>query len=381
MREDWQQQRNDIREDWQNHRDQAREDWQDYFEDHYPWHGGWYGGYGSGYWARWDYLWDNYPVAAAIGLTWRAANAVGSLFGCGGDYSNPYYGESMPECYTEPIIPAEPEMAADPSKPPDVPEEALNNFDKARAAFFEGKYDEALKLTDAALTKLPRDAVLHEFRSLALFALKRFKESAATIHSVLDVSPGWDWNTLSSLYPDIEIYTGQIRVLEMARDKDPMTAEYPFLLGYHYLTCGHEEPALKMFQRAAELLPNDAVAASLAAQLSPRDASAQAPAGPAPKPVPPDGLVGEWTAEGTGSSYSMTLRKDGTFSWTFSRGKRKQEAKGVYSVEGNVLAMEPDRGGVMLAELTVKDQDNLQFKMVGGAKDDKGLLFRHTQAQ
>ena len=58
----------------------------------------------------------------------------------------------------------------------------------------------------------------------------------------------------------------------------------------------------------------------------------------------------------------MTLRKDGTFTWAFQHGARKQEAKGVYTVEGNVLAMEPDTGGVLLAELTVKGPDGLHFQ-------------------
>jgi hypothetical protein len=77
----------------------------------------------------------------------------------------------------------------------------------------------------------------------------------------------------------------------------------------------------------------------------------------------------------------MALNKDGTFSWEFSRGSRKQSAKGVYTLEGNILAMEPDTGGVLLAELTAKGADSLQFKMVGGAQDDAGLQFRRGQAQ
>ena len=98
--------------------------------------------------------------------------------------------------------------------PPGVSPEAVAKFDQARAAFYEGRYDEALKLTDAALAQLPRDAVLHEFRSLVLFALRRFAESAAAIHPVLDVGPGWDWKTLSSLYPNVDVYANQLRALE-----------------------------------------------------------------------------------------------------------------------------------------------------------------------
>ena len=75
----------------------------------------------------------------------------------------------------------------------------------------------------------------------------------------------------------------------------------------------------------------------------------------------------------------MSLQKDGTFTWSFSRGSRKQEVKGIYTLEGNVLGMEPDGGGVMLAELTVKGPEALHFKMVGGAADDPGLEFRRGQ--
>jgi tetratricopeptide (TPR) repeat protein len=386
VRDDWQQRRDQVRDDWQQHRDEARDDWQDWFDDHYGWYGGWYAGYAPGYWGRWDYLWDSYPVAAAVGLTWWGANSLGYQFGYS-DYSNPYYAESMPAYYTEPIItvPMEPApaTAAAESLPPGVSAEAVAKFDQARAAFLEGRYDEALKLTDTALKEMPRDAVLHEFRSLVLFALKRYPESAAAIHPVLDVGPGWDWKTLSSLYPSIDVYTSQLRALETARDQDPKSADSHFLLGYHYLTCGHSEAALKEFRRTSELLPNDPVSAALVATLSPRDSKpADVPKGTAPKAVPSDRIVGTWMANGKGNSkYSMNLRKDGTFSWKFTRGAREKEVKGVHALEGNVLAMEPDTGGVLLAELTPKEPDALHFKMVGGASDDPGLEFRREPSK
>jgi len=199
---------------------------------------------------------------------------------------------------------------------------------------------------------------------------------------VLAVGPGWDTKTLASLYPDMATYTAHLRALEAARDKDPKSADVRFLLGYHYLTCGYPEEARGEFRRAAELQPKDAVAAALAATLAPRDAQASpTPAETSvPKEVPGDSIVGTWVASGKGnSSYNMSLAKDGTFTWSFSRGARKQEVKGVYSVEGNVLAMEPDTGGVLLAELTAKGTDGLHYRMVGAAKDDPGLEFRRGQ--
>jgi uncharacterized protein (TIGR03066 family) len=384
VHQDWQQNRDQIRDDWQQHRDEARDDWQNWFDDHYPRYGGWYWGHASGYWGRWDYLWDQHPVAAVAGLTWWGANALGYQYGCE-DYYNPYYAESQPVSYAEPVItlPVEPPAQEGSGLPAGVSQEAVDKFDQARAAFMEGDYEKALKLTDQAVAKMPHDAVLHEFRSLVLFALKRYPESAAAIHAVLAVGPGWDAKTLTSLYPNMETYTAQLRALEDAGTKNVKAAEIRFLLGYHYLTCGYPDNALSEFRVVTELKPKDTVSASLVATMSPRDEKAKQPAEKeAPKPVPSDKIVGDWTAAGERSAkYSMSLNKDGTFKWEFARGSRKEAVKGVYTVEGNVLAMEPDTGGVMLAELTVKDADTLQFKMIGGAANDPGQEFRRAKAK
>jgi tetratricopeptide (TPR) repeat protein len=384
VRQDWQQNRDQIRDDWQQHRDEARDDWQNWFDDHYPFHGGWYWGHAAGYWGRWDYLWDNHPVAAAVGLTWWGANALGYQYGCS-DYYNPYYEEAQPVSYAEPVITLPVEAAAQEGTglPPGVSQEALDKFDQARAAFLARDYEKALKLTDEAVKKMPHDAVLHEFRSLVLFALKRYPEAAAAIHAVLAVGPGWDAKTLSSLYPDMDTYTKHLRALEDAGTKTPSAAAIRFLLGYHYLTCGYPDNALDEFRVVTKANPKDAVAASLVATLSPRDDKAKPPAEKeAPKSVAADKIVGDWTAAGERSAkYSMSLGRDGTFKWEFARGSRKEGVKGVYTIEGNVLAMEPDTGGVMLAELTPKDADNLQFKMIGGAANDPGQEFHRTKAK
>jgi tetratricopeptide (TPR) repeat protein len=359
-------------------------------------YGDWYGGYAPGYWGNWDSLWDNYPIAAAAGLTWWGANTLGNLFGYS-DYYNPYYAEEMPAYYTEPIvsmpiyveqtttIPVETvqtQVQSETALPPGVSQEAVNRFDQARADFLDGRYEEALKLTNEAVAQMPHDAVLHEFRSLVLFALKRYPESAATIHSVLDVGPGWDWKTLSTLYPNTDVYTSQLRALEAARDADPKSAALHFLSGYHYLTCGHTDNAVREFRETVQVQPRDTVSESLLATLSPRDSQpAQTPAASA-KAIARDSVVGKWTATGKGdASYAMTLNKDGSFTWGYKSGGRKQEVKGVHTVEENVLAMEPDSGGVLLAEITVKEPDALHFKMIGGPKDDPGLEFRREASK
>jgi predicted Zn-dependent protease len=285
--------------------------------------------------------------------------------------------------------------------PPGVTQEGLNKFEQAQTAFLEGKYSEALKLTDEALATMPEDAAIHEFRSLVLFALKRYNEAAAAIHAVLAVGPGWDWTTLSSLYPNVETYTTQLRALEAYRDQNPKAADARFLLAYHYLTGGHQDAAANQLRRIAELQPKDAVAAELLRTIAPRaEKPAQAPAKPSataekkpaqppakppaatePKGITAEQVAGTWTAAGPGKAkYVMTLTKDETFTWSYARGARKQDVKGVYALDGNSLAMEPDGGGVMLAELSLKAPNDLHFQIVGAPDKDPGLEFRREAA-
>src|SRR6202034_2685255 len=91
---------------------------------------------------------------------------------------------------------------------------AVSLGDQARDAFYKGDYSTALSDIDAAIAKAPSDTPLHEFRALVLFALKRYKDAAGTLYAVLSVGPGWDWTTMSSLYPSVDIYTTQLRALE-----------------------------------------------------------------------------------------------------------------------------------------------------------------------
>ena len=178
----------------------------------------------------------------------------------------------------------------------------------------------------------------------------------------------------------METYTLQLRALEAYCRSNPKAADGRFLLGYHYLTMGHTEMALTEFRAASELQPKDEVSASLVRSLSPRDTESQASATTLPvTPVPAADVAGSWEATGKDSAtYSMILAKDGTFVWSFTKGTRKDEVKGVYSVEGNVLALEPETGGALLADLTLKSPGNLHFKMVGSDKSDSGLEFQRN---
>lgn len=336
-------------------------------------------------------MWDEHPVAAALGVTRWGLNRIAGWYGYS-DYGNPYYdgGGGGYSDYSEPVCMDASQAAAyaayDPNAagaaplPPGVSQESLDKFDQARGAFYNGQYAEALKIIDEALTKMPNDAVMHEFRALCLFALQRYKDSASVMNAVLAVGPGWDWTTLSGMYADPENYTTQLRALEAYVGKNPNLAEGHFLVGYHYVTIGDNANAIKEFKKAVALQPKDSVAAYLLQTMSPSDT----PSGTAPSTTPPpavanDAVIGTWSAAGPkNAKYEMSLAKDGAFTWSFTKGGPKQVVKGVYAIDGNSLAMQPDGGGTMLMELKQSGSENLHADIVGASKGDPGLEFKRT---
>jgi tetratricopeptide (TPR) repeat protein len=404
-RQDW---RENNRDDWQDWKDNNREDWQDWYDDNYWHHGDWYhGGWGHGE-GYWNHMWDEHPVSAAVGLTWWGANRASYWMGYS-SYYNPYWTEPATQTvvnYSEPIVisaptqvlvesapaqvvvaapaetaptaPVQPQDAA-PELPPGVTQKGVDTFDLARSAFYQGNYTEALKLADDAVAEMPKDGLLHEFRSLVLFSLKRYRESAAAIHAVLAVGPGWDWTTMSGMFASLDTYTEQLRALEAYRTSNPDAAEARFLLAYHYLTAGHTDEAATELRRVVQLQPKDHVASELLQMITPPDENAKPKAGPAAKPIDADALVANWSAKGPkNASYSLRLTKDGDFTWSYGQGSKKQEVKGVYAIDGNSLAMEIDGGGAMVADLELRDPNSLHFDLVGASSDNPGLDFKKS---
>ena len=326
-------------------------------------------------------------MLSAFGVTTWAVNRVGWAFGYY-NYSNPYAGATYIDNsvydYSQPIVmtPEESTLSADPTATapePGVSDAGLSTFDQARVEFYDGKYQDALKSTDAALKEIPNDSVIHEFRALINFALEKYPDSAASLYAVLSVGPGWDWTTLSGLYPSVDVYTQQLRTLEDFCKKNPKDAASHFVLAYHYLTAGHSDAAKTQYEMLVQTNPNDQVARQLLLQLDP---DAKLPSEPeAVQPPKPDdsiaktALIGNWTADRDDSEFQMNLKEDGAFSWTYRAGESTQEVTGVWSVdEDGVLAMEMNDEGVMLAQ-TVPNGDKLDFYMLGDSQGMEPLHF------
>jgi tetratricopeptide (TPR) repeat protein len=319
----------------------------------------------------------------AWGLTGWAA---GSLYYDTGyyDYANPYYDASTAAeypaiNYSQPID----TTTALPESDSSAATAAVSDSDQARNAFYSGDYARALSSLDAALGKTPSDAVLHEFRALCLFAMHRYKEAAGTLYAVLSVGPGWDWTTMSGLYPNVDVYTEQLRALEDDIRRNPDSPDARFVLAYHYMTAGHQDAAGHQLKEVIRLAPKDQLSRQLLTMVSPSESSppettATVPSTtePEPKRTAPGDIVGNWNASAKGGgTVELSLSKDNRFTWKLTRPNKSQAFDGKYELAGTTLVLEYSNGGSMVGRVNAEGTDKFSFKMVGGPPNDPGLTF------
>lgn len=389
--EDWQQHRNDMVDNRQDFRGENREDWQQFANENIHNHGNWYNDcwHPDGNWDfgdGWNYMWNNYPVASAFGVTRWGVNRMAYGFGYWG-YYNPY-AVTTPSYqvynYSQPIVnysqPAQAEAAPTDSSNAPAESPSKQKLDQSRAAFLQGDYNIALNSCEDALKLSPNDTAIHEYRGLILFALGRYKDSAAAVYAVLAAGPGWDWTTMSGFYPNSDTYTDQLRRLEQYVESNPKSSDGNFLLGYHYLTMDYKQQASEAFQAALALTPNDKLIKQMVALTTPPDPNAKKPSPPS-SDVPADKIIntkniaGTWTAKQGDSTFQLKLTPDGVFDWTYGKGDQTQTVSGVYACDKNNLVMNPNAGGNMVAIINLESSDKFNFLMVGGDPKDPGLEF------
>jgi tetratricopeptide (TPR) repeat protein len=331
---------------------------------------------------NWNHEWNHWPAGwwgagLAAGLAFDAVSAPwawGYL-----PYSNPYCGapvvvDGASIDYSQPIAMAAPTGGDSDSQ--SATEQATSLLDAAHDAFLQGNYAGALSQCDKAIAVQPNDALLHEFRGLALFALHRYNEAAGAVYAVLSAGPGWDWTTVSGLYPDISVYTEQLRALEKYANANPNLAAARFLLAYHYMICGHNDAAADQLRAAVQLDPKDRLSAQLLSMLTPASAAPQpTPTAPA-KPVEAAALVGDWKATRVdGATIALSLTKDGKYTWKFGQKGKTQEFTGPYSVADNLLILKKGDTPVMVGQVSGLPNGQFNFKLPGGDPNDPGLTF------
>ena len=416
---------------------------------HHPWHHGpwggqawgWGWGYGPGVTFRytssgwgagtdWGYPGYGYPDGpygyGGRPLGWGLGGwGLGTTVYTSGYYvyENPYctpiVAQTMIYDYSQPIpVSTQPLPSGVTSSLPGLPPiEGLTPgenpaFGIARDSFRNGDYPAALREIDAAIQQSPTDAVVHEFRSLVLFALHDYHQSAAVIHSVLAVGPGWNYTTLSSLYPNPFVYSDQLRQLEDFTRENPRMADAHFLLAYHDLINSRKEGAIAELQQVLNLIPGDRLASELLAMVKgppkvsqpvavpvqgrsapkPRtifdgtsDPLLSDPPNPLPasskpnplKPVDASKLWGIWNAtREDGARFQLILTDDSQFTWVFTAPNQAMERlSGHYNIDGPVLVLERQEGGGLAGTAEPQSDAQFHFKLVGGPSEDPGLDF------
>jgi tetratricopeptide (TPR) repeat protein len=359
-------------------------------------HYGWYNGcWGGGWWAP-------FAVGAA---TWGLASTVANwglgygAWGYSNAYVNPYYSavpaavvSASPYDYAQPVAVTTYAQTADPgavatapaSTPADEVTEAERTFDEAIARFKAGDYTAALAGLDKAVRLSPKDTIVHEVRALALFALARYPEAAATLNAVLAAAPGMDWTTMSGLYGSVDTYTGQLRKLETFCTAHPDDAAAWFVLAYHYLVGGHNDMAAEALRVVVAKQPGDAVAKQLLAAVDPQPA-AEAPApATAPTPAADSGpetdLVGAWKASAGDDAVFLTIKEDSSFTWKAApKGRDAVELSGTIETARDAIALVSEKAGTMTAKVVSKGPDSFEFTLADGPPGAKPLLFERQK--
>ena len=342
---------------------------------------GGYGNYGYGGLGGLGLLLGN----RGYGLNPWAMNSLGYQWGYYGGFNNPYYASnySMPYNYGQPVY------LAYQSSEVQAPQAVQSDFEAARTAFRQGQYDDALNLLDRVVKENPSDTTAHELRALTLFAMGRYDESAATLNSLLAVAPGWSWETMSGLYPNINTYTQQLRDLEAFTKDEPKSAAGRFVLGYHYLVAGHQDAARRQFERVVDLEPKDRVAQQLLSGLEKAD-DRRASVDPPPAPpaereeVVKDGeetdLVGTWTAQrDKNMPFELTLSDNGKFTWIAGDGDKASKVSGNYELEGQTLVLDGGKNESLVGHLASEGKNRFHFKLLGSPADDPGLEFERLE--
>ncbi len=373
---------------------------------------GHYGGYGLGGWGYGGYGGWGYGGYGfgGVGLGFLAGLGIGGLgawgmnpysYGWGySNYANPFYGNSgyaygSQPAYAGGVIPTSYDYAAPLDTTSAAPTDeaaapAVTALDQARDAFKAGDYPKTLELTDQAIKAAANDADAHELRALALFAMGQYKAAATTLYAVLASGPGWDWTTLISLYPSVDVYTQQLRALEQYRTQNPNDPSARFYLAYLYTCQGANEAAAAEYAALLKLMPNDPLIARLARSVSTPNAAPDAVppadnalvnAAPATPPAaPPAVLVGTWKASpNPNTTITLTCNADGSFTWDVATNGKSKPIKGKAEYGDGVLGLSQENGPPLAGKVTWEGNDKFNFRLVGNGAEDPGLNFARAQ--
>ncbi|MBK1880916.1 tetratricopeptide repeat protein [Luteolibacter pohnpeiensis] len=348
-------------------------------------HGHWNYGWNSHYYHHhWWYNDDDFASGFMWGIAvWSLGNMIYDMGYQ--SYHNPYPAPPVQNTY---ITYTEPVSVAAASHPPgDEGEVALAEeksdtaLTRSMDAFKSGDYSAASKAIDEALAYTPSDVTLHEFRALVFFALGKYADATGILNPVLASGPGWSWDTMIGFYPTESEYDTQLRKLEAYAKNSPDRADAHFLLGYHYMVCGHMEEAYQEFEITTKLQPAD----SIALQLRDLTKNSLPDAGEPesgmitesqPSPIPSEKLVGTWVSDrGPDGKIFFTLQESGDYLWKYTSPSGDNELSGTYGLDDKGLLILTADDSQMVSAVTLNDDNHFHFNLIGAPDGDPGLEF------
>ncbi|MCE3016924.1 MAG: hypothetical protein LW870_13780 [Pirellula sp.] len=370
------------------------ENWHDNCINH---HHHWYNGCWHGYWGSSWYA----PVVWG-GIGWGLGSWTNSWGSSYTSYYNPYYAQpiiaqSTPFDYSQPVVvnnyvDSTSESSKEETRvaqPSDSQEMSFSSFDQGLAKFRSGQYISALTDFNTSIKELPGDPVVHEVRSLALFAIGDYTKAAAGLNSLLSSAPGMDWTTMSGLYGEPEDYTTQLRKLEKFCKQNPNDAGAYFVLAYHCLVTGQKDAAVNALKVVVKNQPKDVTAMRMLEAMAPSEKSttpspatpptasaSPASAVPVGTAEPQTDLVGSWKAQTNDTNIELSITEESQFKWKASvKDQPAIQLDGMLAVGSDGISLETKNQGSIGGSVVSKGADNWVFIMTGAPASDPGLSF------
>lgn len=352
--------------------------------NYHGWHHGHWGyGWNSNYYR--NHWWFHDDNDFAEGFMWGiAAWSLGSMIYDMGyqSYKNPYPAPPVQNTYVTYTQPVSTAAAANPpgdeATAASAEEKSDDALERSRTAFKSGDYLAASKAVDEAISFTPGDVTLHEYRALVFFALGKYSDAAGVLNPVLASGPGWSWDTMIGFYGGSSTYSDQLKKLE-AYAKGSDKPDGHFLLGYHYMVCGHMDKAHEQFAKAAEQQPADTISRQLrdltGDSIPDADAEASAEAPAPPPPVPSEKLVGTWTSKNDAGTVTFSMKESGDFTWSYSGGGNTTDLKGTYGLNDKGLLVLTTDDTQMVSAVSLEGDAKMKFMLVGAPDGDPGMDF------
>jgi tetratricopeptide (TPR) repeat protein len=352
--------------------------------NHYKWHHG-HWGYGWNHRYYRNCWWYDNDDDFAKGFMWGIGVwSLGNMIYNMGyqSYKNPYQAPPVQNTYvtyTQPVsVAAAANPPGDETAASTAESKSADALEASRAAFKSGDYTTALSKADEAISYVPGDTTLHEYRALCFFALGKYSDAAGVLNPVLASGPGWSWDTMIGFYNGSGAYNDQLQKLE-GYAKSSGKADGHFLLGYHYLVCGHMDKAYEQFAKASQMEPGDSISRQLAALTKdsiPDGGSDDGSEVERPAPVPVDKLVGTWTSDTGNGKITFTMNQGGDYTWGFKPASGDAtELKGTYGLNDKGLLVLTSDDTQMVSAIDLKADGKMHFTLVGAPDGDPGLDF------